>query len=597
MSLASQISILESTGLIDLIGIQPEIEYFFRHALIQEAAYVSLLKAERSELHRTTGEVLEELYPNRREELAARLADHFRQAGDREKALKYYLEAAGHTTRLYANAEAIQSYTHAIKAAEGKPEIQAEIHRARAQIYETMGSFDQARGDLEKALEVADASKDQVGAWRAMTQLGMLWAARDYRKTGEYYLKALEIARAMHDERLLAHSLNSMGNYAINIEDPGASFRNHNEALEIFTRIQDERGVAETSDLLGMAALLSGQFVKAHGWLSSAIAVFEKTGDLKGMASSLATLSFLTTEDQSDIVPSPGFPIEEGVIAAEQALHYSKETGWLSGEVYSLCSLTLCMISLGEYGKALEAIQRGFELINEIKGHQWETFLYNVRGSLFLNLFQFEQAVENYQAGLSLAMRNHSLHWVHTIGGLLASAWIAQGSIAEASALLNELAPPGTPVETLGERLDQAARIELLLAQGQPQQAVDLVEKTIAEEPLYTPDRIIIRYWMLKGRAYLALALQGGGADQKMGYLGEAEHTLVSALQETQAVHSRSREWRIHRLLGEVYAAQGRREQAESARQAALLIIHKLAKSIPVAEYREEFLRKSQSLF
>ena len=87
MTSESQVATLEAKGLIRLATVQPEIEYLFRHALVQDAAYGSLLKQERKGLHAQVGEALEDLYPERREELAAVLAMHFEQAGETDKAI------------------------------------------------------------------------------------------------------------------------------------------------------------------------------------------------------------------------------------------------------------------------------------------------------------------------------------------------------------------------------------------------------------------------------------------------------------------------------------------------------------------------------
>ena len=77
-----ELDTLESKGLIRVAAIQPELEYLFRHALVQDAAYESLLKQERRSLHRLVGDALEQLYPERHGELAAVLARHFEQAGE-----------------------------------------------------------------------------------------------------------------------------------------------------------------------------------------------------------------------------------------------------------------------------------------------------------------------------------------------------------------------------------------------------------------------------------------------------------------------------------------------------------------------------------
>ena len=68
---------LETSGLIWLAQAYPELEYLFKHALLQDAAYRSLVKQDRRHLHQVVGETLERLYPDRRQALAPLLAQHF----------------------------------------------------------------------------------------------------------------------------------------------------------------------------------------------------------------------------------------------------------------------------------------------------------------------------------------------------------------------------------------------------------------------------------------------------------------------------------------------------------------------------------------
>jgi tetratricopeptide (TPR) repeat protein len=108
-----QLDTLESKGLIRLAAYQPEVEYLFRHALVQDAAYESLLKQERRSLHALVGETLEELYPDRVTELAAILGMHFEAAGQGEKALRYLRAAADYAYDRNAIVEAYELYGRA----------------------------------------------------------------------------------------------------------------------------------------------------------------------------------------------------------------------------------------------------------------------------------------------------------------------------------------------------------------------------------------------------------------------------------------------------------------------------------------------------
>src|SRR5438552_15113841 len=111
MSLKGQLNMLESSGLIRLVQVQPELEYLFRHALVQEAAYVSLLKHDRKRLHLAVGEALEQLYADRLDEFAGTLSHHFAEAGDRDKGVAYARRAAHQAQSMYAYEEAFQ-YLH-----------------------------------------------------------------------------------------------------------------------------------------------------------------------------------------------------------------------------------------------------------------------------------------------------------------------------------------------------------------------------------------------------------------------------------------------------------------------------------------------------
>src|SRR5205814_9527580 len=76
-NLQAQLAAGEARGLIHIARLAPEAEYIFRHPLVHEASYRSLLKQDRRKLHAAVGEVLERAYPDRGDELAGTLAYHF----------------------------------------------------------------------------------------------------------------------------------------------------------------------------------------------------------------------------------------------------------------------------------------------------------------------------------------------------------------------------------------------------------------------------------------------------------------------------------------------------------------------------------------
>ena len=98
-------------------GLLPEPAYVFKHAVIQDVAYHSLLVQRRKELHSAVGYAIEELYPDRLADHYEELAHHFAQGEEWQKAMDYSTLAGDRAAHAFANAEAHKHYTRALEAA------------------------------------------------------------------------------------------------------------------------------------------------------------------------------------------------------------------------------------------------------------------------------------------------------------------------------------------------------------------------------------------------------------------------------------------------------------------------------------------------
>jgi ABC-type transport system substrate-binding protein/class 3 adenylate cyclase len=92
---------------------RPTPEYRFRHGLVQEVAYASLVESKRKKLHKRVGEALEEIYLESPEESYGLLARHFAEADVPEKAAEYLLKAGDAARAVYADREALEHYNRA----------------------------------------------------------------------------------------------------------------------------------------------------------------------------------------------------------------------------------------------------------------------------------------------------------------------------------------------------------------------------------------------------------------------------------------------------------------------------------------------------
>ena len=93
--------------------------------------------------------------------------------------------------------------------------------------------------------------------------LGFLWAGHDYSRAGEWFRQTGVLAEALADPLLQAHSLNRLANWFVNTGRTAEGIQTHQEALTIFEARQNQPGMAETLDLLGMTHGLHGDLVSA----------------------------------------------------------------------------------------------------------------------------------------------------------------------------------------------------------------------------------------------------------------------------------------------------------------------------------------------
>ncbi len=107
---------LQDHQLIFLKRLEPEPEYAFKHALVQEAAYGTLLLKQRRELHRRVARAIEELYSGQIRDLYGILAYHYTRAEDWQNAQSYLLKAGDQSVSMAADAEAVAYYRDAMSA-------------------------------------------------------------------------------------------------------------------------------------------------------------------------------------------------------------------------------------------------------------------------------------------------------------------------------------------------------------------------------------------------------------------------------------------------------------------------------------------------
>jgi len=288
MSVGDLLATLSSAELVSLVATDPDLEYAFRHALLQDAAYDLLLRHERQALHATVGTALEQLYPERRDELAAVLAYHFERADERERAVKYLVRAGRHALARFGNREARglldRAARHLEEIAGADPATCVEVALGRVQAGFTYIPFDENLALLEDALLRAEAVGDPRLLARAHLLIGRVRNGQ-----GESYARsealrwsldeALRLGSELEDDRVRATPLMLIGSARFNTGDYVGAIEALEDARTLLERFEDHADAALATANLARALARAGDFAAARDAARRAAELAERSGD------------------------------------------------------------------------------------------------------------------------------------------------------------------------------------------------------------------------------------------------------------------------------------------------------------------------------
>src|SRR5262245_7192747 len=197
-------------------GRPPRSRYVFKHALIQDAAYASLLKSTRQQVHRRIAQVLEAKFPEMVATQPELLAHHLTEAGHAAQAVGYWHRAGERAVARSANLEAISHLTTGLSVLQTLPET-AERIQQELLLQVTLGpplmntkgfaapeaehAYARARALCQRVGETPQLFSVLRGLWQFYNGRGTYQTAREL---GE---QCLQLAQQGHDSsrRLEAH--------------------------------------------------------------------------------------------------------------------------------------------------------------------------------------------------------------------------------------------------------------------------------------------------------------------------------------------------------------------------------------------------------
>lgn len=419
------------SALIFRRGFPPEAHYTFKHALVQNAAYESLLKRKRRELHERIAEALETGMMGSMEAEPELLAHHFTESGNYERALPYWLQAGQKAVAHGATIEALSHFRRGLKYLATLPEseklIELEISfrvamgvplmslegpvstivadnytRARA-LCDAIGDSEQqfpvlwglwfnamSSSDLNRACELADMLLDVARKrddesllleahhcqWPSRFLIGDIYGSLDHADRGMKLYRAdthhtLTFVYGGHDTGVCAHNFRSLSAYLIGYPVRAKSVAY--ESLQLAKTLDHAGSIAEAVTFVLYVSL------------------FEE--DIPELAHHAQTLeeysqSERMTNYQIFIDVARGYSlinqnqVDQGLEQFRQVMELTEPSNlW---EEPLLTSIASTVGDYGDYEQGLELITKSLELARQRDIRWWEAELLRTQGKLML---------------------------------------------------------------------------------------------------------------------------------------------------------------------------------------------------------------------
>lgn len=440
--------------------------YVFRHALIQDAAYDSLLRERRRELHGRVAATLTDAAGDPSER-AAEIATHLQHSGQDIEAARAFTRAGDRARGLFANQEALTYFTIALDLWRAHPDKDRDgTHRLAlgnrlAALMMLVGDYRRAEGVSRDILdEVAAVAPPEARAsmlsrlGRALYMRGLSVQARDvyrealalaetlgddarmaavYRDLGDVeftsgtlpaaidaYEKGRRIAASIGDHAGVAAAHTMLANALGRAGDIDDAVRHGEMAVELGQRISDERRVAWANLMLAQChftLLGTCNSVEAQRCNSEAQRIFARVGDYRGLAWVLngdADLAFANNSADLAVAASR----EQVARGASSGGFQHEMTAWMG-------NLALFLAEQGKFKEAheqaLEALRKMEELNNGLQACETHAVIATILVSLGPQHLQEAQA--HAESSQNIARRVGAKRVVGF--GLLAEARIA----------------------------------------------------------------------------------------------------------------------------------------------------------------------------
>jgi predicted ATPase len=428
-------------------GLPPQATYLFKHALIQDTAYQSLLKSTRQQYHQQIAQVLAEKFPETTEIQPELLAHHYTEASLIVQAIPYWQQAGQRASQRSANTEAISHLTKGLELLQPLPDTpertqqelrlqlvlagplvatkgwaapEAESLYTRAlelcrqvgetpQLFWVLGglfAFYTTRAEFKTAHEVAEQCLSL--AQNAHNPIFLMWA-HTVLGLSLFFLGEFALAREHWEEAIALYDLQQHRSYGT-VQDPKVTCLSY-AALGLWFLGYPDQALQRIHQALTLAQELSHPFSLAYALLWAAM-LHQLRREVQAVQERAEAVIVLSTEQGFPYLLatgtiSRGWTLakkgqgEEGLLQIRQGLAARRATGSEVQRTHYLALLAEAYGNVGQGEEGFTALTEALATVDKTGERVYEAELYRLKGTLTLKQFRLrgsEFGVPNAQS-------------------------------------------------------------------------------------------------------------------------------------------------------------------------------------------------------
>ena len=396
-------------------------EYIFKHAILHEVTYESVLKRLRREYHRQVAEGLSELSGERAGEYAGRIGEHFEKANDWARAAEWYGRAGHQARRTYAPEAALNYYQKGLALWTEAGELSQAHVAQRFEVYGGLGDVLSNRARYAEAIEtyrtmraVAEAAGNQLAQARAWCGLALAQNYQgDQRTALDTATQGEALARAAGAHGELAQILFAKGLSLLRLGEAEAALPLGEQTFVLASELNDQRQAARSLNLLAGVNNALGRYQQAEQCLTRMLTICQDLGDRIQSMQSLNNLGVIA-EARGDY--------SAALERYQEALRVAREIGHRDGELVYLVNVGIARVRRGEYQAAEADIRQVIQMAGTT-GSWILADAHRILAEASLGQDRVDDARTAAQQALTLAYASSNQEYV-------AAAWRTLGMIA-----------------------------------------------------------------------------------------------------------------------------------------------------------------------